>query len=193
MAKESFGQSVAVGQLVIEGNGVAVFAPREEDEEEFVAKVRSSTALHEPWVSPPSSHAGFAAYLERLRQPAYAGFFLRDRSQLVGVVNVNNIVMGALRSGYLGYYAFKGGEGRGLISEGVALVITFAFGELGLHRLEANIQPSNIASLRLAQRVGLVKEGFSERYLYVAGEWRDHERWATTVERHGALKGPAPR
>ena len=180
-----------MGRLVLQGDRVVVVAPSEEDEKEFLSKVRSSTSLHERWVTPPSTRAGFAAYLERVRGPGHAGFLLRSEGELVGVVNINNIVMGSLRSGYLGYYAFKGGEGRGLMSEGVTLVISFAFAELGLHRLEANIQPSNLASIRLAQRVGLVKEGLSERYLLVGGDWRDHERWATTVERHGAARDPS--
>ena len=91
--------------------------------------------------------------------------------------------MGSLRSGYLGYYAFSGCEGRGLMSERLQLVVAQAFGPLGLHRLEANIQPGNTASLRLVERVGFVKEGFSEKYLHINGEWRDHERWAITSEK----------
>jgi ribosomal-protein-alanine N-acetyltransferase len=103
--------------------------------------------------------------------------------------------MGALKSAYLGYYAFKGSENKGLMAEGLGLVIELAFGELGLHRVEANIQPANLASIRLAQKVGLTKEGFSERYLYVAGQWRDHERWAMTAESLGAFNlrtAPSP-
>ncbi|MGA2528506.1 MAG: GNAT family protein [Acidimicrobiales bacterium] len=127
--------------------------------------------------------------------PANFGFLLRAAGELVGVVNLNDVVMGALKSAYLGYYAFKGSENKGLMAEGLGLVIELAFGELGLHRVEANIQPANLASIRLAQKVGLTKEGFSERYLYVAGQWRDHERWAMTAESLGAFNlrtAPSP-
>lgn len=61
------------------------------------------------------------------------------------------------------------------------LTVDYAFWTLGLH-LEANIQPENIASIKLVKRLGFTKEGFSRRYLKVNGEWRDHERWALTVE-----------
>jgi ribosomal-protein-alanine N-acetyltransferase len=64
------------------------------------------------------------------------------------------------------------------MTEGLARVVSEAFGPLGLHRLEANIQPANLASRRLVRRLGFRREGLSPRYLRVAGAWRDHERWA---------------
>ncbi|WAS96215.1 GNAT family N-acetyltransferase [Nannocystis punicea] len=164
------------------GPHVSLHAPSEGDASEYLDAVAASRELQEGWVSPPTSPAAFAAYLERLREPAHAGFFLRTEGRLVGVVNINNIVKGAFRSGHLGYYAFTGGEGRGHMAEGLRLVIDRAFGELGLHRLEANIQPGNVRSIALVHRLGFTKEGFSPRYLFIAGEWRDHERWAITEE-----------
>ena len=58
-----------------------------------------------------------------------------------------------------------------------------AFGKRGLHRLEANIQPGNRASIRLVRSGGFSREGFSPRYLKIFGRWRDHERWALTADR----------
>lgn len=164
------------------GPPVSLHAPTERDESEYLAAVAASGELHEPWIFPPASHAAFAAYLDRVREPAHAGFFLRTEGRLVGVININNIIMGAFRSGYLGYYAFTGGEGRGCMTAGLRLVVDRAFGELGLHRLEANIQPGNTRSLALVRRLGFKSEGFSPRYLFIAGAWRDHERWAITAE-----------
>jgi ribosomal-protein-alanine N-acetyltransferase len=81
-------------------------------------------------------------------------------------------------SGYLGYFAFKGHEGQGLMKHALKLVTKHAFGQLRLHRLEANIQPGNVASIGLVTACGFRQEGFSPSYLKVAGRWRDHERWA---------------
>jgi ribosomal-protein-alanine N-acetyltransferase len=68
------------------------------------------------------------------------------------------------------------------MTEAVGLMLQYAFGHLKLHRIEANIQPENVASLKLVKRVGFVLEGYSRRYLKISGRWRDHERWAILAE-----------
>jgi ribosomal-protein-alanine N-acetyltransferase len=72
--------------------------------------------------------------------------------------------------------------------EGLELVLARAFTELRLHRLEANIQPGNHASIALVRGAGFVREGYSERYLKIGGRWRDHERWALRVEQWRARR-----
>jgi ribosomal-protein-alanine N-acetyltransferase len=68
------------------------------------------------------------------------------------------------------------------MTEAVRLTVAYAFRELALHRVEANIQPDNHSSVALVRRVGFRKEGFSPRYLQVGGTWRDHERWALLAD-----------
>ncbi len=75
------------------------------------------------------------------------------------------------------------------MTEGLALVLRHAFRGLGLHRLEANIQPGNRQSRELVRRLGFRREGFSPRYLKIGGRWRDHERWAIVREAWAASRG----
>jgi len=150
------------------------------DQHEFLAAVRASGALHRPWTSPSATPQRFRAYLKRMRQPENRGVLVCERGTgaLVGVINLSNIVLGPFRSAYLGYYAFSGFERRGLMREGLNAVVQHAFKSMKLHRLEANIQPGNAASLALVRSCGFSKEGYSPRYLKIGGRWRDHERWA---------------
>lgn len=158
--------------------------PAPSDEQAFVTAVRRSRDLHSPWIEPPDSPVRYARYLERISRPEHAGFLVIDQADggLAGFINLNEIVLGAFASAYLGYAAFAGKAGRGLMSDGLTQVVGIAFAAMGLHRLEANIQPSNKPSISLVTRLGFRHEGFSPRYLQVAGAWRDHERFALTAE-----------
>ena len=71
---------------------------------------------------------------------------------------------------------------QGYTTEALQLMLRHAFVKLKLHRVEANIQPENAASIALVKRAGFVKEGYSRRYLKICGRWRDHERWAILIE-----------
>lgn len=96
----------------------------------------------------------------------------------MGYVEITQIVRGLFCSAYLGYYAFAEHARQGLMAEGLQQVVRLAFTKLKLHRLEANIQPENLASIALVRSCGFHKEGHSPRYLKIRGRWRDHERWA---------------
>jgi [ribosomal protein S5]-alanine N-acetyltransferase len=163
---------------------VMLSVPRRSDCAEFVAAARESRPLHQPWIDPPDTPQRFAAYLDRAARDDQAAYLVRHREcgGLVGYVNINNIIRGGLQTGFLGYAAFSSHAGRGLMAQGLAAVLGVAFGELGLHRVEANIQPGNDRSVSLVRRLGFEREGFSPRYLMVAGDWRDHERWALRAE-----------
>jgi [ribosomal protein S5]-alanine N-acetyltransferase len=100
----------------------------------------------------------------------------------VGVFNLSEIVRGSFHSCYASYYAYAGHAGKGYMSEGLELLLRHVFRSLRLHRVEANIQPGNAASIALVRRAGFRLEGVSPRYLKVGGRWRDHERWAITRE-----------
>jgi len=163
---------------------VAIRAPRAKDQTEYLAAVHRSRRLHRPWVYPPSSPRLFRAYLARSRQHTHKSYvaFLWPSGAMVGVVSLSEIVRGPFRSAYLGYYGFAPHNARGYMTAAVGLVLAKAFRMLKLHRLEANIQPSNRPSVALVRRLGFKREGYSPRYLKVGGRWRDHERWAILKE-----------
>ena len=100
----------------------------------------------------------------------------------MGFINISNIVRGFFQSAYLGYYAFAGHERQGLMRAALGLTVRTAFTALKLHRLEANIQPGNVASIALVRSCGFCQEGYSPRYLKIRGRWRDHERWAIVAD-----------
>jgi ribosomal-protein-alanine N-acetyltransferase len=152
------------------------------DEKEFLDLVSASTELHRPWMSLPSTPEQYRAYLTRYEQPDEESVLIcvRDSGAIAGVVNVNSIIRGRFQSGSIAYAAFTPSAGQGYMTEGLALVVRYAFEQLQLHRLEAQIQPENHASLALVRRVGFRHEGYSPELLYIDGAWRDHERWAIT-------------
>jgi ribosomal-protein-alanine N-acetyltransferase len=163
--------------------GSILEAPSARRRDEFLAGVARSKELHRHWVSAPSTKKAFTDYIEQLRKPSYVSYWVcTEAHEIAGVINISEIVWGRFRSGYLGYYALVPHNGRGYMSTGVRAVVSRAFRTLRLHRLEANLQPDNAASRKLVESLGFRQEGFSRRYLKINGLWRDHERWALTVE-----------
>ncbi|MCY0950807.1 GNAT family N-acetyltransferase [Streptomyces sp. H27-S2] len=171
-----------------EGGRVGLRPLRAADGPEFTARAHESRELHRPWLFPPATLEEFEPYAARLAGgDGRAGFLVCERATgaIAGFVNVNNIVRGVFECGALGYGAFAHAAGRGLFREALALVLDHSFapeGEgLGLHRLEANVQPGNAASIALVRGAGFRLEGLSPDFLHVDGAWRDHERWAITA------------
>jgi ribosomal-protein-alanine N-acetyltransferase len=163
--------------------GIRLERPAARHAAQFLSAVRASRVLHRGLASPPKDGDGFAAYVAGTRRGNRQGFFVMTSSgDLAGVINVSEIVRGNFRSAYLGYYAFMPHAGRGYMRQGLALVVSRCFRRLGLHRLEANIQPGNVRSIALVRGLGFKLEGRSPRYLKVCGRWRDHERWALLAE-----------
>jgi len=173
------------------GDRVLLRYPRLEDQEEYVELVRVSRELHRPWEplraegSPrAASSEAFMAWLMGAEDPRTERTLLCQKSDgvIVGRFQFNEIVRGVFQSAYMSYWVGAPFAGCGFMREGMELALQHAFDGLGLHRVEANIQPTNAPSIALAKGAGFRLEGYSERYLKIAGEWADHERWAVTVE-----------
>ena len=158
------------------------------DAAELIRGNLESREHHHPWMAPFTDQAGFDAWFGRTLTGPHVGLVAREAAsgRVVGVVNLMEIVANPFYQGaYLGYHGMAALAGRGLMTEAVRLATAHAFGALGLHRLEANIQPGNTRSIALVRRLGFRLEGFSPRYLRVDGEWRDHERWALLADEVG--------
>ena len=154
------------------------------DAADLIAANVASQAHHLPWVTSFTDQTGFDTWFARGLTGPNVSLVAREAvsNQIVGVINLNEIVMGAFQSAYLGYYGMLNFARTGLMTEALRAAAHYAFNDLGLHRLEANIQPDNLASIALVRRAGFQQEGFSPRYLRINGEWRDHERWTLLAD-----------
>jgi ribosomal-protein-alanine N-acetyltransferase len=159
-------------------------SPERSDRAEFVALMRASRAFHRPWATAPTDDEAFEAYLVDSRRHDFEALLAcrREDRAILGFFNLSHITRGSLQSAYLGYAVASVYAGQGYMREGIELVLREAFLNLRLHRIEANIQPGNHASIALARGAGFSREGFSPRYLKIGGRWRDHERWAILAE-----------
>ena len=163
------------------------------DRDEFLALARDSRELHRPWTYPPERADQFDDLFARSRRDDFVCLLacVNGSNEIAGVFTVSQIVRGAFQSAYLGYYAHARHSRQGLMREAMEQVLDHSFGPLALHRLEANIQPGNQPSIALARGAGFRLEGFSPRYLLIGGQWRDHERYAITVDERTAQKSPS--
>lgn len=166
------------------GNAVAIRRPAEADCEEFVALMQASQEFHYPWTDFARTRERFHDYLRSRQSTTEDGFLIcqKESGRIVGIINLNCIVRGFFQSAYLGYCIGAPYARHGYMTEGLKLVAAHAFGQMGLHRLEANIQPGNAGSIALVRKCGFHREGFSPKYLQVFGQWRDHERWALLAD-----------
>jgi ribosomal-protein-alanine N-acetyltransferase len=174
---------------------VRIRPPGRADEGEFLERVRASRTLHGEWSSLPDTPEGFAEMLVGASAPTEVVYLVvrAEDGAIVGIARISQIFLGNFRSAYLGYSAFAPFDGRGYMTEGLRLVLLEAFGPIGLHRVEANVQPENERSIALVERLGFRREGFSPRYLKIAGRWRDHVRYAILAEEFlGPGSGPRP-
>lgn len=152
----------------------------ESDSKAFAIAALNSRSLHRRWSQPPLTAAKVAELASNRHGPSDYGYIIRDGAtgSVAGYIEITGIVRGLFQSAYLGYYIFNGFERQGYMKWGLGAVLKRAWKEHKLHRLEANIQPDNEASIALVTSLGFKKEGYSSAYLKIAGRWRDHERWA---------------
>lgn len=182
--------------IIAQSERVLLRYPIETDRDAFAALRKSSRAHLEPWDPiPPSgldlySPEAFDREMETHNTDREQRWLIIERqtNAIAGRIALTNIERGVFQNGRLGYWLGKPYQGKGLMSEALNLAVGHSFrpadqGGLGLHRLCANIMPTNTRSRNLLKRAGFIKEGYSEKYLQIQGQWEDHERWALTTEK----------
>lgn len=112
--------------------------------------------------------------IARIARGEAVKLWIYEGDEVIGSVALTNIIRGAFQSCYLGYRMDEKRQGQGYMTEALRPVIDLAFGQLDLHRIEANIMPRNAASLRVVEKQGFVNEGVSQKYLRINGKWEDH-------------------
>lgn len=164
--------------------------PTAADQGDFLAMTAASREFHRPWAHPPQDPAGYRELLARDARDDCEAFLARRTSDgaLVGVLVLSQIFRAGFQNAYLGYYGSGEHAGQGYMAEALGLVLDTAFGPLELHRVEANIQPGNAASIAMVLRAGFRREGFSPRYLKIGGRWCDHERYAILADEWQAVR-----
>lgn len=138
-----------------------------------------------PPPSPPSV-PNFRRLVRLYGEQARAGealpWAVTYEDRFAGQLTVSNIIWGSARMASIGYWVDSAVAGRGVMPTAVALAVDHCFFTVGLHRIEVNIRPENLASLRVVEKLGFRYEGLRERMLHIDGRWRDHRSFALTVE-----------
>jgi [ribosomal protein S5]-alanine N-acetyltransferase len=166
------------------GSTVYIRVPERADGDEFIDLNQASIRFYRGLASPILTPQRFTDFLKRCQRDDFEGFLVceNEGDAIVGSINLSQIFRGSFQSAYVGYQVGAPFAGLGYMKEALHLVLRYAFDTMKLHRIEANIQPNNVASIALVKRVGFSKEGYSRRYLKISGRWRDHERWAIVAE-----------
>lgn len=127
------------------------------------------------WYTQDAQREDISTALERYEQRSGLPHVILDESgAVVGRITLSSITRGAFQSCIVGYWVSAHANGRGLATAAVANIVSVAFGDLRLHRMQAEVLPQNVASQRVLRRNGFAQFGLAPKYLYIAGRWQDH-------------------
>ena len=187
----------ALGEIVLRTPRLILRNYHDADRAEFIRVHNVSADYWRPWLpaSLLSEDPGmiFDRALEAARRGQTAGTQCRlvatlHDGRMAGIFSLGEIVRGVFQCAYAGWRVSADLVGQGIGTEVVNGLLDIAFAQppvgIALHRVQANIIPSNAASLRVAEKCGFRREGFAPRYLKIAGQWQDHVMTAKTAEEH---------
>lgn len=145
----------------------------------LVTRSRAALAPWEPlhtaaYFTEAGQRSGILGALDRQARGDQHPFLVLVDGEPAGRVNLNDVVRGAFQNAHLGYWVDVEQQGRGVATAAVRLVLEVAFGELGLHRVQAGTLVHNHASRRVLAKNGFSEIGFAPRYIRIAGRWQDH-------------------
>ena len=168
----------------LRGKRIFLRPPTPADFREYAALMKISRPVFRELIPKFKGRKQFNDYLRRCEREDFHGFLicLREDGVIVGNMNLFNVVRLRVQFAIVGYFVGAPHVRQGYATEALQLMLRFAFRKLKLHRVEASIQPHNAASIALVKRAGFTREGLSRRLVKIAGQWRDHERWAILVE-----------
>ena len=106
------------------------------------------------------------------------GIFDSHTGKLIGHISLYSVKRMPFSSGFVGYSIDENETGRGIGTDALRLVRTFAFDALGLHRLEAYVSPRNVGSIAVLEKAGFTQEGYLRKLLFIIGVWEDHYLYA---------------
>lgn len=162
--------------------------PRPDDFQPWAQLRRQSEAFLAPWEPQwTPGHLSKSAFSARVRWAARSAakrtafpFFMFDRTtmQVLGAITLDEVRFGPAQTGRLGYWIGAPYARQGLMREGIAAVVHFAFQRLDLSRIEAACLPENAASRGLLETSGFKYEGVAQQYLQIDGRWRTHVLYA---------------
>lgn len=126
--------------------------------------------------------ASIRGLLRQLSEETALPLVIEYRGEVVGQLNLSNIIHGSVGSAFIGYWISPDFAGLGITPIAVALATDYAFNVIGLHRIEIDIRPENKASLRVVQKLGFRYEGTKLAFIHINNAWRDHHVFALTFE-----------
>lgn len=158
------------------------------DEKVWAATRLANEAWLEPWeaTSPgPAPSVSFRSWVRAVRRQYREGdalpLVVEFDGRFVGQVSASGIQRGSLLSASVGYWISREVAGRGIMPLAVAMATDHLLFDWGLHRVEINVRPENVASLRVVDKLGFRDEGVRLAYMHIAGAWADHRSFALTA------------
>lgn len=188
-------------EVQLEGAGLRLRLPRRKDYADFQNLRADSFLFLKPfvpkWTTIELKRPAFEKSVQKCAKEAQKlsafSFFLfrveQEKETLIGCVTLSKVSFGAARHANLGYWIGKKFRKNGYMSNGVSLVLSFAFNVLNLKRVHAVCLPDNVPSKKILLKNSFVEEGFAKQYLQIDGEWRDHILFGLTAQRFNAVKG----